>query len=25
LIQRFRAYSLKTPVVYEKRNPIHPV
>jgi acetyl-CoA carboxylase carboxyltransferase component len=25
LIQRFRAYSLKTPAVYEKRNPIHPV
>lgn len=25
LIQRFRAYSLKVPVVYEKRNPIHPV
>ena len=25
LMQRFRAYSLKTPVVYEKRNPIHPV
>jgi len=25
LIQRFRAYALKTPAVYEKRNPIHPV
>ena len=25
LIQRFRAYSLKVPAVYEKRNPIHPV
>ena len=25
LIQRFRAYSLKKPAVYEKRNPIHPV
>jgi acetyl-CoA carboxylase carboxyltransferase component len=25
LIQRFRAYSLKTPGAYEKRNPIHPV
>jgi len=25
LIQRFRAYSLKKPATYEKRNPIHPV
>jgi acetyl-CoA carboxylase carboxyltransferase component len=25
LIRRFRAYSLKVPAVYEKRNPIHPV
>lgn len=25
LIQRFRAYALKVPAVYEKRNPIHPV
>jgi len=25
LIQRFRAYSLKVPAAYEKRNPIHPV